>query len=184
MLIKWPHRLRVRIAGFQSVNTSSNLVEVTILIRHCGWNRQTRRIQNPMPIGREGSTPSGGTICAQIHTSIMMKKNKLLLLMFFLIFCTSCYESSFCNKDTECASGRVCSFGSCVDREPVQNIANPQAKDCGKVNIQCNCATTNAYPGTVSMTNNCDSGKQIFQVCPGICEPGFGVPWQTTCYCE
>jgi hypothetical protein len=116
--------------------------------------------------------------------SVMMKKIKLLPLIFFLIFYIPCCESAFCEKDSDCSSDRICSFGSCVDREPTQNISNPQAKDCGEVNIDCNCASTNAYPGTVSMTKNCDSGKQMFQICPGICEPGFGVPWQTICYCE
>lgn len=113
-----------------------------------------------------------------------MKKVVLLPLIFLLLFYTSCGDSTFCNKDTDCIHSRVCSFGSCVDHEPVQNISNPQTKNCGEVNIECNCATTNAYQGTVSMTKNCESGKQMFQICPGICEPGFGVPWQTICYCE
>lgn len=99
----------------------------------------------------------------------------------FFVFFTSC-ESSFCERDSECITGRVCSFGSCVDREPVNTTTNPVGKDCGEINVECNCSYTNAHPGTITYTKNCSSGRQMFEPCPGACTYE-SVPWRTFCYC-
>ncbi len=111
-------------------------------------------------------------------------KSLILLAVTFLLGCSP--DHSSCSKDSDCKGSRICQDGECVGSPSPTSTGTtnppPSGLACGVIDIQCNCLYTSAYPGAVTSTSLCQSGRHQFFACTGSC--GGGVPWGTVCYCN